>query len=807
MVSSKNIVKQPYEEYKRNDLPPWEKFDHWPCKWIGIKEGSMPFVAAYKRKFNIDKENTITIHVSGDERYELYLDGIRIGRGSERNGGSDWYYETYEVCITKGTHVFVAKVWSLGDLKPWAQNTFGHGFIMAPEGSEYIEMLGTGVALWEVKVLNGYTFESPILSCEAAKLTHKTGAGGKESIDGALFDWGFENGEGEGWQKAQIAASSGTRKMTPGPLPTMYEEKIENVTIRFVELLEDSLTETQVVNMERNRLEQCLLFARMFKGIPVTIPANTALRIIVDLNDYFCLYPELTLSKGKESKLRINWSEALYDKNGDKAGRDSMEGKYFAGLGNSYFPDGGELRKYNTLWWHAGRFMEIIIKTQEEPLIIENINLVQVHYPFVFESSFECEDISLNKLIPMSLRTLEMCSHEILMDCPFYEQKNYIGDTLIESLVGYSWSRDDRLIRKMISIYEPVGEFIPTFRYWWVNIVYDYAMWRGDKAFIGTLMPRVRSIMENAFLYLIDDENLLHLKENIKYEALTYTSSKAQVGLFKSAPGWNYIDLGIKGTVKEWLYGNPPEDESGINCIYNLLILNALRKAAKLEGYFGEFEMEARYLRYADIIKQGIEKYFYNQDTGLFSYYLTGGTYSEHAQILALLCDCFKNEESKIGDALVNCDDLTRTNIFFTHFLFEGYCKIRRGDLVIKRLEPWVKMLENGYKTVPEEFGPNRSDCHAWGSFPAYHYLATILGIRPGTMGFETVTITPSLGDLKHVKGEMVHKNGKIIVEISVTDKGINACINLPEGLEGEFIYKGKSRPIRAGKNNFLNVG
>ncbi|MEZ4610473.1 MAG: hypothetical protein R2838_09570 [Caldilineaceae bacterium] len=36
-------------------------------------------------------------------------------------------------------------------------------------------------------------------------------------------------------------------------------------------------------------------------------------------------------------------------------------------------------------------------------------------------------------------------------------------------------------------------QVIPPFALWWVGMVYDYALWRGDRAFVRGLMPAVRA--------------------------------------------------------------------------------------------------------------------------------------------------------------------------------------------------------------------------------------------------------------------------------------------------------------------------
>ena len=72
-----------FEDKERSKKKAWEPYEYWPCRWISSpNQPDEPFVAAYRKRFLVSSAATIRIHVSADERYELYLDGARIGRGS-----------------------------------------------------------------------------------------------------------------------------------------------------------------------------------------------------------------------------------------------------------------------------------------------------------------------------------------------------------------------------------------------------------------------------------------------------------------------------------------------------------------------------------------------------------------------------------------------------------------------------------------------------------------------------------------------------------------------------------------------------
>lgn len=82
-----NRVKIDYIPYttKEEGAIPWNPAGRWPCNWIsGAAFQQAPAVTAYRLRFYMKEADIVRVHVSADERYELYIDGIMSGRGSER---------------------------------------------------------------------------------------------------------------------------------------------------------------------------------------------------------------------------------------------------------------------------------------------------------------------------------------------------------------------------------------------------------------------------------------------------------------------------------------------------------------------------------------------------------------------------------------------------------------------------------------------------------------------------------------------------------------------------------------------------
>jgi hypothetical protein len=124
-------------------------------------------------------------------------------------------------------------------------------------------------------------------------------------------------------------------------------------------------------------------------------------------------------------------------------------------------------------------------------------------------------------------------------------------------------------------------------------------------------------------------------------------------------------------------------------------------------------------------------------------------------------------------------------------------------DVLHERLGMWFDLQRYGLKTTFEMPEPTRSDCHAWGAHPAYHYFATVLGIRPASPRFQTVRIEPQLGPLSSAKGTMVHPRGEIVVRVASEGKRLQGAVSLPDGVTGFLVVNGRETALRSGEQQF----
>jgi hypothetical protein len=336
------------------------------------------------------------------------------------------------------------------------------GFLLAAE-PPFTDLLSTGIAPWACQRLGGYQFLDPGIAW---------GTGARLRLDAASFSWDFEKGDRAGWEPVQIdlpgrgaagAYDFGSEHLLrPALLPPMIEQPRPLGPVRHVSAPATADVQQVPIRQAEHLTAEVDSWERLVRGKgTVTLPPGTLRRVLIDLQDYTTAYPELVTSGGAGSQVRLHWAESLYlgltttrQHRSPKGSRDEIEGKFFCGIGDLFLPDGGPHRRFETLWWEAGRYIELVVQTAEQSLVLERLHLRETRYPLEVHGRFASSDPRLATVFSLGLRTLQMCAHETYMDCPYYEQLMYVGDTRLQALVTYVLSRDDRLPRKALLLFD-----------------------------------------------------------------------------------------------------------------------------------------------------------------------------------------------------------------------------------------------------------------------------------------------------------------------------------------------------------------
>ena len=785
--------------FPRNDsIRGYRQREAWPAMWIVTEEQHEDsFVAAYRLRFDCEKDTRVKLLVTADQRYWLYLDGQRIGRGSERGSIRKWFCETYEIELTAGTHTLGAITWYLSESAPWAQVTAQPGFLLAATDEPFTERLSTGIAPWTSRVLSDVTFLDPVEQVgkdigSGARILHR-GRPLAESLEDGSSTWtGVKTllpGNNAFWQNA----SPKTWVLYPAQLPAMRSEKWEGA---HVACAMNSFAGDQPFRKADSNPDQCAAWQSMLDqpGASVVLPPHSEWRVLIDIGGYCCAYYELYTRDGADAEIAVAWAERLAmrpDFPEAPNDRDTYEERFLVGTADHFQPTGEGPACYEPLWWQAGRWVQVSVRTAALPLVIEGLDILETGYPWRNESRFSSDNEALNSIAPVCYRTLQCCTHETYMDCPYWEQLQYLGDTRIQAQLTYATSSDTRLPEKALEAFShsmhgaspfPASNYpsqgiqiIPPFALWWICMLHDYALWRGNAEFVKERLPMGWWIM---------DHFLLNRDTN---------------GMVTSPQGWNYVDSAA------FPGGEPPGaglgEVSGLLNWQVILALNALRD-------FSHWLNMPERADWADRIAQELttacEKMLWDPTRNALADDLDHTSFSEHGQCLALLTGRLSPRiQSHVQDALTNDQELVRAGKYFSHYVCLALAAMDAGDSLHKRLHTWHEFIDAGFHTMPEHDVQGRSDCHAWSAHPLFHMLTSVLGIRPASLGFESVLIKPMLGALREVCGCVPHPFGEITVALKTYTNGCSVDITLPQNLTGTFTWKGQNVELQEGNRKF----
>ena len=721
------------------------------------------------------------VHVSADNRYRLYVNGLPISSGPQRSDVTHWRYETVDLAprLRAGRNVIAALVWNWGAARPVAQHSYRTGFLLQGDSPVEATLANTGAG-W--KLLRDAAY-APIVTTSAAMGNYYAAAPG-DSIDGARYPWGWERADyvDDAWSTAVIVGRVHRRAMPPGEYGEVSGWQLEPRSIAPMEERAERFAHVRrAIGVHTDSL--------FLQGAgDLLIPARTTAAILVDQSHVTNAYPVLETSGGAGSMVRLTYAEALIDSAGQKGNRNEVAGRTIKGVRDVFLVDGGAHRRFTTLYWRSFRYIQMDIATANEPLRVHDLNGIFTAYPFVPRGRFASDLPWLTDMWRMNWNGARIGAFETYMDTPYWEQLQYIGDTRVQSLISLYVAGDDRLMRQAIEHFDwsriPEGlttsrypsaltQIIPPFSLIYVAMVHDYFMHRDDAAFVRERLAGVRGILD------------------------WFGRHVDATGMLGPMPYWNYVDW-----TPRWDRGVPPGADDGHSTTISLLYVYALQRAAELEAGGGRRVAVSGYRARADAVLAAVRARAWDSARGLFRDSPDSSAYSQQTNVLAVLVDAVPvAEQRRLMERVLADTTLTPASYYFSFYVLEALRKAGLGDRYIERLAPWQKMLQLGLTSAPENPEPTRSDTHAWSAHPNYGLLATVLGVRPSSPGFRTVRIAPALGPLRRAEGRVPHPLGDIDVQlVREGQHGLRAEITLPRGLSGDFEWHGRRRSLHEGR-------
>ena len=742
-----------------------------------------------RRTFELaSKPARFLVHVSADNRYRLYVNGTQVSSGPQRSDQMHWRYETVDLApvLRAGSNVIAALVWNWGPNHPVAQHSLRTAFLLQGDGpTESAVNTGPG---WKLLRDSAYA-DVRVTGADVGNAYYAAAHG--ESVDGARYPWGWERVgfDDRGWYTVPVTrgpaivgnvllhavpgrggyGDASGWQLEPRDLPPM-----EETPIRFAAV--------------RRAIGVPMSDGFIRGGEALVIPANTRASLLLDHRRTTNAYTVLETSGGAGSTIVLTYAEAGVDSAGRKGHRDEVEGRRFRGIRDVVKPGGGERRRFQTLYWRSGRYVDLDVQTGSEPLRIHDASAIFTAYPFVERGRFASDLPWLADMWRMNWNGARIGAFETYMDTPYYEQLQYIGDTRLQALISLYVSGDDRLMRQAIVHFDdsrlPEGittsrypselqQLIPPFALIYVAMVHDHHMHRADAAFVRARLAGIRGILD------------------------WYGRRVDSTGMLGPMPYWNFVDWADR-----WGRGVPAGADDGHSSTISLLYAYALDRAALLEVDLGVSGMAESYRARADSLRRSVRARAWDAGRGLFRDSPDSAVFSQQTNVLAILTDALPAAEQRAVMERVLADStLVPASYYFAWYVHEALRKVGLADRYIEVLAPWRKMLALGLTSAPEKDEPTRSDTHAWAAHPNYGLLATVLGVRPASPGFRSVSITPALGPLRTASGRVPHPLGDIDVSLTrVGTSGLTGEVTLPAGLGGRFDWQGRSTPLRAGR-------
>jgi hypothetical protein len=500
----------------------------------------------------------------------------------------------------------------------------------------------------------------------------------------------------------------------------------------------------------------------------------------------------LIFSGGKDAKIGLTYAEGLYEKkplstttkNGNhKGNRNEIENKYWLGRKDSLIADGGA-HTFETMTYRTFRYVRLTVKTEGEDLTLHDFKSVFTGFPFQAKASLKSNNPLIPQLLDVGFRTARLCAMETYMDCPYYEQLQYIGDARIQALVSLYYAGDERLVRQALDHMDhsriaegitlsryptDLHQQIPTFSLWYIGMLHDYLQYGKDPSFLKNKLAGMRGILDY------------------------FARFEGTDGTLQNIPYWTFSDW-----VNAWPRGIAPVGPSGRSSVLDFQYIWVLQNAAELERYFGYPEMAARYEAKVKALKPVLRALYWDASRGLYADTEVHDKYSQHANSLAILAGM---PAAGVADKLLAEKDLAQASIYFKYYLHLALTKAGKGNDYMAWLDKWKENIDMGLTTWAEtsDISTSRSDCHAWGSSPNIEFFRIVLGVDSDAPAFGKVKIEPHLGELSQAEGIVPHPQG----EIQVAYKSGSASITLPGTVTGSFVWQGKKYPLKAGKNLF----
>lgn len=729
----------------------------WLPEWNPDQETEATFACFRNIVYFENVPESFCVKISADSRYKLYINGKFCEAGPSKGDDKIWFYDVVETApyLIKGENVWTVVVLHYPDDRETGnQSTFRTktpGLFMESTAADE----GTGIpalctdSTWEVcrlsgiKIVSENPFYAPMQIYEEVTASEN------------LWNWKMA----AEYRETELSEVLKRKNLVKRTIPFMRRKPGKFCRISKV-IISSCCEETWMDFLEGRRY--------------IEIPAYSEICVEIDAGELMTGYLHLALSGGCGAQITLIQSEGYvvsapeHPKNFDdlpvKGDRSDAANGILTGYTDTFIPSGTGNEEnpeiYEPFWFRTFRYIRLRIKTQENPLILREFSYQETGYPLEIQSHVQTSDPELQDIWDISERTLRRCMHETYMDCPFYEQLQYVMDSRSQILYTYAAAADDRLARKCMddlrrsqradgllnACYPSVREnVIPGFSIYYIGMVYDHMMYFGDAALVKEHLPAILIILEFYRRHL-DKRGLV---EKIG-------------GLNRPGNYWSFIDW-----TSEWrdTNGVPSVTLEGPITMESFLYLLGMQYAEALCRFVSEEQAAENFNKDAENLKRALNTYCRGKN-GMYQDGPGYDMYSQHCQVFAVLTGTVSAEDGKkyLLETLANKKDYAQCSVAMMYYLFRALEQCELYEQTEKLWDNWKIMLRNHMTTCAEDPLQSRSDCHAWGALALYELPSAILGIRPVAPGYSEAEIRPHTEYLSEASGSVITPAGKVTI-------------------------------------------
>ncbi|MCX7176521.1 MAG: family 78 glycoside hydrolase catalytic domain [Proteobacteria bacterium] len=780
----------------------------------------------FRRRFDVSGPvESAPVVVTADGRYQLFINGVLIGRGPARSASAQAVLDPYDLApwLTPGPNVIAVLAHSYGRNTAWYElpgwdpaRAFGcGGFFLQGE----VVTAGASIRLdtdsqWRCRVAEAWRTEVPSNSL-----------GFSEWYDARQADerWRDSAYDDTSWDSAEVLRVAG-RNYSGDVVPFQFlslrdipaQHHGPTLSARPIAVFETAPSAESDDLAARMNGEALLPLGTCSVGEGrdrIVTVGERCVSVIYDFGEVVTGYIGFELDGPAGAVVDFYPGEQLLP-DGRVLIYDGIPG-FDAPIAHRYVLRAGA-QSWERFEWNGLRYLQVSYRQCQEPLQVRTVTVHQCHYPVEERGQFECSDPALNRIWAAGARTLRLCMHDAYVDCPSREQRQWM-DAYLDARINYATYGDTRLaarlIRQLAASQRPEGlttmaapgDFalagmtnIPDFCLYWILAIGDYLRFADDPELAEEVYPNIARALQWFERYLDVD------------------------GLLSEVPLWVFV---------EWA----ETDKKGQVTAFNALYVAALRTAARLARAVRHEPAAEKYQGLADRVAVAINALLWDETRGVYADARRHGRLSRrvsqqsNAAVIAWeiaprerwprMFETVLDEERLVlthglgrEGQVTHFDEenqVVMAQPFYSHFLHRALRLDGRFETLVDNIRRrWSVLLADGESTFREtwQLEPITSKCHAWSATPTFDLSTDVLGVSPIADGFRRLRIAPQIAGLAWARGRYPTPHGDVAVQWRKDSDGLKLTVVIPPDCEAEVVCPGTTGPVTvaAGEHEFV---